>query len=53
MSAPAHTFTAAERAWLDAQRAKHAPLSDRQAALVRRVLRPRTDADTEQHRGAA
>lgn len=31
-------FTAAELAWLDAQRAKWVPLSEHQAALVRRLI---------------
>lgn len=38
---PQPPFSAAERAWLDAVRAKHPPLSDRQAQLIRRVLKPR------------
>lgn len=31
-------FTAAELAWLEAQRAKWAPLSEQQAALIRRLI---------------
>ncbi|WP_280224998.1 hypothetical protein [Nocardia farcinica] len=38
---PPDQFSAAERAWLDAVRAKQPPLTDQQAQLIRRVLKPR------------
>lgn len=43
-------FSAAERAWLAEAAARHVPLSDQQAALVRRVLTP---TPATERRGAA
>ncbi len=46
---PQHTFTAAEHAWLDRARAGWAPLSQPQAVVIRRLLRP----EKVERRGAA